>query len=163
MRAITIKRNTDGDTRTAKVIPDFYSFKRSNVNHREDVKRMMSAIAEKIEEAGRNHDHTKTDNEAGSLFYREFCSTLEGQMNFEEGKWYKMHCETERHHLNRRCPDDVNLIDVIEMICDCVCAGLARSGSVYPIEISSEILRRAISNTVEMCMNAVEIEEGDDK
>lgn len=46
------------------------------------------------------------------------------------------------------------------MICDCVCAGMARSGSVYHIEISSEILQRAVSNTVEMCINAVEVEEG---
>lgn len=161
MKKIIITRNTDGDTRVAKAVPDFYSFRRSNVNHREDVRRMMSAIAEKIVEAGRDHDHTKTDCEAGSLFYREFCNTLEGQINFEEGKWYKMHCETERHHLNRRCPYDVNLIDVIEMICDCVCAGMARTGSVYPIEISSEILQRAVSNTVEMCVNAVEMEEGE--
>ena len=38
--------------------------------------------------------------------------------NFTDGEWYPMHCQTERHHLNERCPDDVSLIDVIEMICD---------------------------------------------
>ena len=162
MRKVTIKRNTDGDTRVAKAIPNFYRFMKSNEWHREDVKEMMSAIAEDIRMIGKYHDYTKTDSEEGSLFYREFCNTLEGRMNFEEGKWYKMHCEKERHHLNKHCPDDVNLIDVIEMICDCVCAGMARSGLVYPVEISSEILQRAVSNTMEMCMNAVEIKEGDE-
>ena len=66
-----------------------------------------------------------------------------------------MHCQTERHHLNEHCPDDVNLIDVIEMICDCVCAGMARSGSVYPVTISSEILQKAVENTVNMCIESV--------
>lgn len=161
MRKITIKRNTDGDSRVAKAVPNFYSFMKSNTQHREDVRGMMYEIANDINAAGAHHDYTKTYADAGSLFYREFCNTLEGQMNFEDGSWYKMHCETERHHLNRHCPNDVNLIDVIEMICDCVCAGLAKSGSVYPIEISSEILQRAVSNTVEMCINAVDLEEGD--
>lgn len=161
MRKVTIKRNTDGDTRVAKAVPNFYSFRKSNEQHREDVRKMMREIADDINVAGAFHDHTKTDSDTGSLFYRELCNTIEGRMNFEDGRWYKMHCETERHHLNRHCPDDVNLIDVIEMICDCVCAGMARTGSVYPIEISSEILQRAVSNTVEMCINAVDMEEGD--
>lgn len=161
MTKVTIKRNTDGDTRVAKTTPNFYSFKKSNEQHRKDVREMMRAIAGDIAFAGENHDYTKVDDDTGSLFYRELCNTIEGRMNFEDGRWYKMHCETERHHLNRHCPDDVNLIDVIEMICDCVCAGLARSGSVYPIEIPSEILQRAVSNTIEMCINAVDIEDGE--
>ena len=161
MRKVTIKRNTNGDTRVAKTTPDFYSFKKSNEQHKRDVREMMHEIADDINMAGANHDYTKIDNDTGSLFYREFCNTIEGWMNFEDGKWYKMHCEKERHHLNKHCPDDVNLIDVIEMICDCVCAGMARSGSVYPIEISSDILQRAVSNTVEMCMNAVKMGEGE--
>ena len=161
MTKVTIKRNTDGDTRVAKTTPNFYSFKRSNELHRKDVREMMRAIAGDIAFAGENHDYTKIDNDTGSLFYRELCNTIEGRMNFEDGKWYKMHCEKERHHLDKHCPDDVNLIDVIEMICDGVCAGMARSGSVRPIKISSDILQMAVLNTVEMCMNAVEIEEGE--
>lgn len=157
MRKIEIERNTNGDTRVAKEIPNFYKFKESNTSHRQDVYRMMSEIAEDIESAGRAHDHTKTEDDNGSLFYREFCNTLEGKMNFEEGQWYKMHCKKERHHLNKHCPEDVNLIDVIEMICDCVCAGMARSGSVYPIEISSETLQKAVKNTAEMCMACVQL------
>ena len=65
----------------------------------------------------------------------------------------------ERHHLNEHCPDDVNLIDVIEMIADCACAGMARSGNVYPINISSETLQKAVENTAQMCIDAVIIED----
>ena len=78
--------------------------------------------------------------------------------NFTDGEWYPIHCKTERHHLNEHCPEDVNLIDVLEMICDCVCAGMARSGGVYPISISDDVLRKAFANTVQMCINSVEME-----
>ena len=161
MTKIKIKRNTLGDTRTAKRVPTFIEFSHSNNSHVDDVLHMMNSIAEMIRAAGANHDHTKINDPEKSLFYRELCATREGKTDsFVDGKWYPMHCKTERHHLNECCPDDVNLIDILEMICDCVCAGMARSGSVYPIEISSEILQKAVSNTVEMCMNAVEVEEG---
>ena len=36
--------------------------------------------------------------------------------------------------------------------------GFKLPGGKYPIEISSEILQRAVSNTVEMCINAVDVE-----
>lgn len=65
-------------------------------------------------------------------------------------KWYQEHVKQERHHLNDRCPADVNLIDVIEMICDCVTAGLARSGSVRDILIPDDILTKAVRNTQKM-------------
>ena len=80
-------------------------------------------------------------------------------MKFEDGEWYKLHCDNERHHLLKHCPDDVNLIDVLEMICDCVCAGMARSGCVRDLEIDAEILDRAVRNTVTLLENAVELEE----
>ena len=69
-------------------------------------------------------------------------------MNFFDGEWSKLHYqELERHHLKRNCPDDVNLFDVIEMLCDCVAAGMARSGDVYDVDIPSEVLVKAVSNT----------------
>ena len=47
---------------------------------------------------------------------------------------------------------------VIEMICDCVCAGMARSGEVRDLQINPDILALAVKNTVDMCKNAVELE-----
>lgn len=160
---VTIKQNKLGDTRTATKVPTFYEFEDSNVLHRRDVRELMKVIGISIEERGRKHDITKIEEPHKSLFYRELCAKIEGKIdNFTKGEWYPMHCKTERHHLNEYCPEDVNLIDVIEMICDCVCAGLARSGNVYPIEISSEILQKALQNTVQMCIDAVEIEQESD-
>ena len=158
MEKVKIKQNKLGDTRTATKIPTFSEFVDSNNLHRRDVKELMDAIIIDIGKRGRNHDITKIEEPYKSLFYRELCAKIEGKIDdFTKGEWYPMHCKAERHHLNEYCPCDVNLIDVIEMICDCVCAGLARSGNVYPIEISSEILQKAIQNTVQMCIDAVEV------
>lgn len=62
-------------------------------------------------------------------------------------------------HLLSNCPDDVNLIDVLEMIVDCVCAGLARSGDIRDLEINSEILDRAVKNTAKLIKGMIEVVE----
>ena len=160
MEKVKISRNTLGDTRTATRVPAFYEMVDSNRSHISDVETMMREIAEDIRTAGSNHDITKMGDPYKSMFYRELCATIEGKMdNFTKGEWYPMHCKAERHHLNEHCPEDVNLIDVLEMICDCVCAGMARTGSVYPVLISEDVLRKAFDNTVQMCIDSVEIIE----
>ena len=160
MERIKIKHNTLGDTRTATKVPTFYEFADANNDHVNDVKNMMRELANDISKRGSNHDFTKMFDPEKSLFYRELCAKIEGKIDsFVDGEWYPMHCRTERHHLNEYCPEDVNLIDVLEMISDCVCAGMARSGNVYPIEIPSDILQKAVKNTVQMCIDAVEVKE----
>ena len=159
MNKVKIKRNVLGDTRTATRVPTFCEFTDSNRSHVEDVSNMMHELAKDICKVGEVHDFTKRTDPEKSLFYRELCATIEGKMdNFTDGEWYPMHCKVERHHLNEHCPEDVNLIDVLEMICDCVCAGMARSGSVRPVSISDDILRKAFDNTVQMCINSVKTE-----
>lgn len=160
MKRIKIKHNTLGDTRTATKVPTFYEFVDANRDHVNDVENMMRELANDISKRGSTHDFTKMDEPEKSLFYRELCAKIEGKIDsFVDGEWYPMHCRTERHHLNEYCPEDVNLIDVLEMISDCVCAGMARSGNVYPIEIPSDILQKAVKNTVQMCIDAVEVTE----
>lgn len=163
MNRIIIKRNTNGDTRVAEKIPTFYEFSDANNLHIRDVKEMMIAIANMIKDAGKNHDWTKIKDPYKSNFYRDLCNTIEGRIKFEDGQWNKDHYALERHHLLKRCPDDVNLIDVIEMICDCVCAGMARNGEVRDLEISEDILVKAVKNTVEMCKEAVILEDEQDE
>lgn len=159
MEKIKIKRNTKGDTRVATKVPTFEEFKKANYSHWDDVSNMMDSISKEIRTTGATHDWSKRLEPYQSMFYRDLCSTIEGLMNFEDGEWSKQHYSLERHHLLRNCPDDVNLIDVLEMICDCVCAGMARSGEVRDLEISPEILMAAVKNTVELCKEAVELED----
>lgn len=56
----------------------------------------------------------------------------------------------------------MDLFDVLEMIFDIVSAGMTRSGSVYPLEISNEILQKAVANTVNYLVDNVEIAESEE-
>ena len=55
-------------------------------------------------------------------------------------------------------PENV-LIDVLEMIADCVCAGMARSGEIRDLEINPDILNRAVQNTVKLIKDMIVVEE----
>lgn len=154
---IIIEKNPNGDTRTAPKNVTFEQFQEANDMHREDVRQVMHYIAYLTNRAGLKHDYTKKSDE--ELFYKNFLSTIDNGTNFVEDEWYQMHVNTERHHLFSRCPDDVNLIDVLEMIADCVCAGLARSGEVKDLEIDADILNRAVQNTVELIKKEIDVIE----
>ena len=156
MRQIIINKNSSGDSRTAKEIPTYAEFQKANREHQKDVRRVLYEIALDIERRGEYHDFTKT-NKAEKIFYHDLCETMKGKMEFEKGEWAKLHYSTERHHLSRNVPDSVNLIDVIEMIADCVCAGMARSGEVRPLDIDESILIRAMHNTEQLIKNSIEL------
>ena len=163
MGKIVIKKNPNGDTRTAPKGIAIDDFILANDSHRKDVFNVMNALSNKVTEAGYKHDWTKTAHTKYEAyengFYNDFVATQEGKLNFIEGDWYKMHVNTERHHLLAHCPEDVNLIDVLEMVVDCTVAGLARSGEVRPMEINSEILMKAVENTSKMIASMCEVEE----
>ena len=151
MNKTTIKRNTNGDSRVAKSSPTISEFTDAVILHRNDVKQMMNNVAEAISMQALDHDWSKVKEPYRSMFYRDLCNTIEGKMEFMDGEWSRLHYnELERHHLTKRHPEDVNLIDVIEMVCDCVCAGMARSGDVYDVDIPAEVLTLAVKNTVEL-------------
>lgn len=119
----------------------------------------MGEFAQEIRNRSEKHDWTKMVEPYESMFYRDLCNTIEGRIDFFDGEWSRLHyTELERHHLGVFCPDDVNLIDVIEMLCDCVVAGKARSGDVYDINISDTILQKAVKNTVEILKMCVVVE-----
>ena len=56
-------------------------------------------------------------------------------------------------------PADVNLIDVLDFIADCVMAGMGRSGSVYALNLPPELLERAFQNTVELLKAQVVVQD----
>lgn len=130
-------------------------FRRSTYNHRIEVMMCMDYIAGLISEAGNRHDFSK-ESQSG-LFFRDFINWKLNGVDMDEGEWFPMHVKAERHHLRDNVPDDVNLIDVVEMICDCVCAGLARSHSVRPVEIDADILKKAVQNTANLLIERCRI------
>lgn len=154
---IKIKKNPNGDTRTAPKNITFEQFQEANDMHRGDVAAVMYDLSGMVDMAGEFHDCTKKTQER--IFFRDFIDARNNNVDFKKGEWYALHINSERHHLFDNCPSDVNLIDVLEMIVDHVCAGLARSGEVKELKIDSNILNNAINNTVELIKNMVEVEE----
>lgn len=154
---IEIKKNPNGDTRTAPKGITFEQFQEANDMHIDDVKAVMWELSKMVDSVGENHDCTKKSQER--MFYRDFVDTQENGADFVNSEWYQIHVGAERHHLLSNCPDDVNLIDVLEMIADCTCTGLARSGEIRDLEIDTEILNRAVKNTAEMIKNMVTVKE----
>lgn len=154
---IEIIKNPNGDTRTAPKDISFEQFQEANDMHRADVEAVMRALSRLVVIAGREHDFTKKSRER--MFYRDFVDTQENGTDFVNSEWYQLHVKAERHHLLSNCPDDVNLIDVLEMIADCTCAGLARSGEIRDLEISEEILTKTVKNTAKLIKNMVVVKE----
>jgi hypothetical protein len=84
---------------------------------------------------------------------------------FKQTSWWNRHRKLNRHHLleSDGVPEDVNLIDVLDMIADCIMAGMARTGTVYPLEISDDVLRQAFENTVALLKDQVVVIDADGK
>lgn len=159
---IKINRHTEGDTRVAKEIPTMADFHSANYDHVEDVKSLARFFADELVKRVLKHDWTKLKEPYKSMFYRDLCAVMEGRMDFFDGKWSQLHYNVlERHHLKQHCPDDVNMFDVIEMICDCVAAGMARSGNVYDLDIPSDILQKAVANTANLLAKEIQVVESE--
>lgn len=127
------------------------------IAHKESVVSVGKFLTDKLNRQFSYHDYTKIGKYL-PLFTRALKTKFVDD-DFYNLNWWKLHITKERHHLNDRCPDDVNLIDVLEMLADCVCAGLARTGKVYKITIPTDILERAVENTVQLLINNIEVEK----
>lgn len=98
--------------------------------HVDLVNKFLEIVSRALLYRGLSHDWTKFDFP---------------ELTFEE------HMKIERHHLNipSGVHDDVDLLDVLEFTCDCVSAGLQRSGKINLdfLKVPEEVLQRAVFNT----------------
>ena len=154
---IIIKKNPNGDTRTAKGKVSFEEFAHANDMHINDVKNIMDFYADLCKYNGENHDFTKKKYE--KQFYDEFVYSRMNNVKFTESEWYKNHIKEERHHINSFVHNDVDLFDVLEMIADCTSAGLARSGDVREITIDKDVLYKAFQNTCKLTKDMCKLVE----
>ena len=151
---IYIKQSKTADTRSC----DFSQVNKetllnSSLQHISDVMQGMKFFEQMIYNQAQKHDFDKIDDLES--FHSDFIS------GFKNTTWWDSHRKINRHHLlvDDGVPEDVNLIDVIEMIVDCVMAGMARTGDVYPLEIKTEVLIKAFHNTVELFKKEIEVIE----
>ena len=152
---IYINKSENADTRSAKGNVSKEDLLNNSLSHIGDVINVGNWIADKLKEQVQNHDYTKIKDI--DMFYKDFISGRQGE-EFKALAWYQKHL-TERHHLNDSVPEDVNLIDILEMVIDCSVAGLARTGNIYPIKIDNQILQKAIENTKNLIINEVVVIE----
>lgn len=147
---ININKSHTADTRTC----DFANTTKdtllaSSRQHIGDVVKALAFFSGKLTEAAGEHDYDKLTTI--DWFHRDFLT------GFKRTEWWDNHRKIHRHHIDKPdgVPDDVNLLDVLEHVADCVMAGMARSGSVHELKLSDELLQRAFRNTVELLKSKV--------
>lgn len=150
---ITIKKSPTADTRTCDVDKvTMQQLLESSEIHIQDVRRGLEFFKTYMAQAQDVHDWDKISDI--KWFFDDF------KTKFTQTGWWDNHRKIHRHHIDKPdgCPEDVNLMDVLEHIADCVMAGMARSGSVYELKLSDELLQKAFKNTVELLKKNVEVE-----
>lgn len=147
---IQIQKSKTADTRTC----DFANTTKetlldSSRQHIRDIVKALAFFIGRLTEAAGEHDYDKLASI--DWFHADFIT------GFEQTGWWDNHRRIHRHHLDKPdgVPKDVNLLDVLEYIADCVMAGMGRSGSVYELKLSDELLQRAFQNTVELLKDEV--------
>lgn len=152
---ITIEHTDSADTRSSKEVPSKEILLRNSHLHRSHVRRVMAAVSAELIERAEKHDHTKISDIDG--FHDAFTRTMRKEIEFKDHDWWRLHL-TEKHHINDRLHGDADLLDLLEMIIDCVCAGKARTGTVFPVELPSATLQKLLDNTVSKLCEAVKVE-----
>lgn len=154
---IKIQKSETADTRTC----DFANVSKetlleSSKQHISDVRLALDYFMAKVCEAGQRHDPDKLTDIDG--FHADFVT------GFAQTGWWDRHRQLNRHHLTMAdgIPADVNLVDVLDFIADCVMAGMARSGSVYPLTLPAELLEQAFQNTVILLTREVIVEAAEE-
>lgn len=151
---IRIPKSPTADTRACdyeKVPQD--QLLESSLQHIDDVAQAMAFFSTYLLRAAAKHDYDKlTEIE---WFHANFKS------GFRDTTWWDNHRKIHRHHLAQAdgVPDDVNLLDVLEYVADCVMAGSARGGEVYDPEVLPGMLLNAFNNTVALLKSQVVVEE----
>jgi len=147
---IQIQKSATADTRTC----DYRAVTKetlltSSRQHIADVQAALAFFSAKLAEASAEHDKDKI-SDIGA-FHEDFVT------GFATHEWWDRHRQINRHHLTEAdgVPDDVTLIDVLDFVADCVMAGMARSGSFRPLELSPDVLVRALHNTAALLQSHV--------
>lgn len=121
--------------------------------HIGDVSKGLSQLGKQLMARGDIHDHTKMSG------IKDFHSEL--ITDFKTDAWWKKHKATERHHLqdDDGVRENVNLLDVVECVVDCVMAGMARGGDLRKMEIPSKVLQKAVQNMADQLAKDVVVDE----
>lgn len=142
---IEIRKTPHADTRSCDVTTAVKeTVQLETFYHIQDVGKLLNFFSNKLQQAAQEHDADKLSK--FDWFWANF------QTNFKERDWLENHYRINRHHLNAEggVPADVNLLDVLEFMADCITAGIARHGYVTELLLSPELLMTAAQNTIKL-------------
>lgn len=149
---MTIRKSVNADSRTSKENSTIQDLEKDTKSHISDVSKGLDYMADMIKARGPIHDHTKLE------MLDEFFAALKSG-HIKDTEWYKKHITQERHHPLSYVHQDINLIDIVEYVVDCTMAGLARSGTVYDLDIDPAILLLAAQNTSKLIIENTKVIE----
>ena len=155
MDKVIIEKTRGADTRSATSVVDKETLLRETHLHKNHVMSVMKSLGRELYAKADKHDFTKVDYI--DKFHDNFVKAFNKEIEFKDHEWWGIHLAKERHHINDFMHEDTDLLDLIEMLADCICAGKARTGNVYPIEIDNSKLQKMLSNTIEKIKNAIEV------
>ena len=151
---LRIKESKTADTRSCDYrTVDKATLLASSVQHIGDVRAALEFFRRMLSAAAQKHDWDKL--EGIDHFHSDFAT------GFKETGWWDNHRKVNRHHLLQAdgIPADVNLIDVLEFIADCVMAGKARGGEMYALKVDPELMMRAFTNTADLLSGQIVVEK----
>ena len=155
---VEIDKSPNADSRTAdKGKVSFEDFSKATDMHREDVKNVIYELARRLREIGDKHDWTKKEQE--DEYYDSYVTSKKNGTDFHKSDWYKNHVKEERHHIKYHVAADINLLDILEVICDHCCDELVEKGKVGKMDIDKDVLMKAFNNTVELVKSFIRLDD----
>ena len=155
---VEIDKSPNADSRTAdKGKVSFEDFSKATDMHREDVKNVIYELARRLREIGDKHDWTKKEQE--DEYYDSYVTSKKNGTDFHNSDWYKNHVKEERHHIKYHVAPDINLLDILEVICDHCCDELVEKGKVGKMDIDEDVLMKAFNNTVELVKSFIRLDD----
>ena len=155
---VEIDKSPNADSRTAdKGKVSFEDFSKATDMHREDVKNVIYELARRLREIGDKHDWTKKEQE--DEYYDSYVAAKKNGTDFHKSDWYRNHVKEERHHIKYHVADDINLLDILEVICDHCCDELVEKGKVGKMDIDEDVLMKAFNNTVELVKSFIRLDD----
>ena len=155
---VEIDKSPNADSRTAdKGKVSFEDFSKATDMHREDVKNVIYELARRLREIGDKHDWTKKEQE--DEYYDSYVTAKKNGTDFHKSDWYRNHVKEERHHIKYHVAPDINLLDILEVICDHCCDELVVKGKVGKMDIDEDVLMKAFNNTVELVKSFIRLDD----
>ena len=155
---VEIDKSPNADSRTAdKGKVSFEDFSKATDMHREDVKNVIYELARRLREIGDKHDWTKKEQE--DEYYDSYVTSKKNGTDFHKSGWYKNHVKEERHHIKYHVAPDINLLDILEVVCDHCCDELVEKGRVGKMYIDEDVLMKAFNNTVELVKSFIRLDD----